>query len=393
LPTAAANPSLTTRYNGLDTLRALAIVAVMAFHRFGRTLPDSLAPVSHLGWMGVDLFFVLSGYLIGSQLLRPIALGRRLELWSFYRKRLYRVLPAYLVVVALYFLLPAWREDPGVSPLWEYLTFTENLFVDYGKNQAFSHVWSLCVEEHFYLFLPIIVLLLARKPALWKTVTTLAAFLIAGIAVRGFIVLHTLQPLARAGQDWDLPYMERLYYPTWNRLDGLLAGVALALIQHFRPAWWASLRTRGHRLLLAGSALIGLAIWLLVDRWDSVFGRPAVGDIIGFPIASLGLALVVASALSQNSLLARARIPGAKTIAILAYSLYLTHKAIFDLTNRLFPNLEQTGGLLWFAASASACLIAAAILHLAIERPFLTLRDRHSTRAAITQTIESEPAL
>jgi peptidoglycan/LPS O-acetylase OafA/YrhL len=104
--------------------------------------------------MGVDLFFVLSGYLIGSQLLKPFRSGEHPRLWDFYRRRLYRILPAYLAVLALYFLVPVWREQDGISPLWQFLTFTENFFVDYAKNEAFSHVWSLCVEEHFYCCCP-----------------------------------------------------------------------------------------------------------------------------------------------------------------------------------------------------------------------------------------------
>jgi hypothetical protein len=76
---------------------------------------------------------------------------------------------------------PLWREAPGMSPLWQFLTFTENFFVDYSVNQAFSHVWSLCVEEHFYLLLPMIVLLMSRKAAAWKTIALLAFFVALGL--------------------------------------------------------------------------------------------------------------------------------------------------------------------------------------------------------------------
>src|ERR1700677_1500492 len=89
------------RLPGLDTLRALAIAEVMVFHLRG-LLPDAFQPIARFGWMGVDLFFVLSGYLIGSQLLKPVRDGRRVSLLGFYRKRAYRILPVYLVVLALY---------------------------------------------------------------------------------------------------------------------------------------------------------------------------------------------------------------------------------------------------------------------------------------------------
>src|ERR1035438_5372609 len=86
-----------SRAHGLDTLRSLAILSVVTYHVFVfhdlGTLPDFLVPAATLGWMGVDLFFVLSGYLIGSQLLRPYLAGEHRRLWDFYRNRLYRVLP------------------------------------------------------------------------------------------------------------------------------------------------------------------------------------------------------------------------------------------------------------------------------------------------------------
>ena len=124
--------------------------------------------------MGVDLFFVLSGYLIGSQLLRPLSRGERVSLPAFYRKRAYRILPAYLVVLLFYLIWNVRHGSAGMSPLWEFVTFTQNLFYKYGKEYQFDHVWSLCVEEHFYLLLPVMVLWLARRPALWKTATVLA---------------------------------------------------------------------------------------------------------------------------------------------------------------------------------------------------------------------------
>jgi peptidoglycan/LPS O-acetylase OafA/YrhL len=64
-------------------------------------------------------------------------------------RRAFRVLPAYLTVLLFYFAIPGFREAPGLSPAWQFLTFTENFRIDYLHDQAFSHVWSLCVEEHF----------------------------------------------------------------------------------------------------------------------------------------------------------------------------------------------------------------------------------------------------
>ena len=79
-------------------------------------------------------------------------------------RRALRVLPAYLTVLGVYLAVPGARESEGMAPLWQFLTFSANLFQDYFHNRAYSHAWSLCVEEHFYLLLPAAVWLLARRP-------------------------------------------------------------------------------------------------------------------------------------------------------------------------------------------------------------------------------------
>ncbi|WP_263382795.1 acyltransferase family protein [Granulicella arctica] len=377
------------RLPGLDTLRSLAILAVMLFHLQG-VLPESFHPVARFGWMGVDLFFVLSGYLIGLQLLRPVTRGEQPSLRDFYRRRAYRILPAYLVVVTLYVLVPLWRESPGISPLWQFLTFTENLFVDYSIHQAFSHIWSLCVEEHFYLILPVLVIALMRRPSFWKTAAALAFVLLIGIATRSYGLIHTLRPL---GEDnFSLAYIEHIYYPTWTRLDGLLAGVILALMQSFRPAWWSAVTRRGHLTFGAGLALFALSLWLFANRFSSLTGAAAWGTVIGFPILSLAFALLVASGVSRNGYLSRLRIPGAQTVATLAFGLYLIHKEIVHLDQHVFPNLTADPNAKATLLYAVTCLLAAALLHLSVERPFMQLRDHRSARRTEEQ-MRTEPAL
>jgi peptidoglycan/LPS O-acetylase OafA/YrhL len=385
------NPA--SRSHGLDTLRACAILAVMAFHRFD-TIPEPLIQVTRFGWMGVDLFFVLSGYLIGSQLLKPYSQGEAPRFWEFYRKRLYRVLPAYVVVLALYYLAPWWRESPKIGPLWQLATFTANLLTDYTVNHAFSQAWSLCVEEHFYLFLPLIVLVMMRRPSLRKTVALIAVLSAAGIAIRSYVLLHDILPVARSKASYRDFYLMHIYYPTYNRLDGLMAGVALALIRLFRPAWWSALMRRGHLLTCSAAGLIGSAVWLFQDVWNTPSGATPAGIVIGFPILSLGLALLAASALSHNGLLSRVRVPGAKAVAILSFSLYLTHKEVYGITGRILPGLRDAGGYPWLAVLLCTCLGASSLLYFGVERPFLLLRDRHQRReVSLDRAMEAEPAL
>ncbi|AEU38886.1 acyltransferase family protein [Granulicella mallensis] len=386
---------ISTRIAGLDTLRALAILAVMAFHLSWR-LPERLMPVARFGWMGVDLFFVLSGYLIGSQLLRPVSRRQEISLIEFYRKRAYRILPAYLVVLGLYLLWPAWHEDKAMSPLWQFLTFTENLFVDYSKNHAFSHVWSLCVEEHFYLVLPLLVLWLSRRPALWKTVSVLLFFVVLGVAMRSYELVHVLRPLDTNGDEFSTRYIERIYYPTYSRLDGLLAGVALALIRIFRPAWWSAIARRANWLLLAGCALVGGCVYLFFNRFSSDTGPAAVGIVIGYPLLSLGLAFLVVAAIETRSWLGRVRVPGAKLLATLAFSLYLTHKEIARLDSLYWHHLAQARDWRSVLLLGVTCVAGAAILYLCVERPFLALRDHREKRVPVSSVDEEarlEPAL
>ncbi len=150
------------RAMGPDVFRALAILLVMLWHLPRPATLESLVGLKQYAWAGVDIFFVLSGYLIGRQLLEPLAQGRPISLSNFYLKRALRILPAFLVVLSLYVFLPALREAPEMKPAWRFLTFTMNFGLDYRVTGAFTQAWSLCVEEHFYLLLPVLVLLLSR---------------------------------------------------------------------------------------------------------------------------------------------------------------------------------------------------------------------------------------
>ncbi|HTX77713.1 MAG TPA: hypothetical protein VMD29_15995, partial [Terracidiphilus sp.] len=232
------------------------------------------------------------------------------------------------------------------------------------------------VEEHFYLALPLIVLAMMRRPSARKTAIVFAGFVFAGIAIRSFILFHSLRPMAEAGQWPSGHYLTLIYYATYSHFDGLLVGVGLAVIKTFRPAWWAVLARRGHLQMLAGLGLIVACPPLFAERYVSASGVTAVGDVIGFPVLSLGLGLLVASAMSENGLLSRIRVPGAKLVATLAYSLYLTQKEMIHLVSEWFPALDKRGGLPWLAVYVVCCMAVAGALYLCVERPFLKLRDR-----------------
>lgn len=357
------------RLPGLDLLRALAIVWVMLFHSFlvGGLGPD-FAWLSRYGWAGVDIFFVLSGFLIGTQVLRPLQRGEPMRFGDFYARRAWRILPAFAVVLALYACVPGWREAPGLQPWWQFASFTVNLLIDYERNQAFSHAWSLCVEEHFYLVFPLLAWALTRRPSAWKCLGTWVALVALGIGLRSVVWLH--DAAADPARNW---YIEDIYYPTWMRADGLLVGVMLAALRVYRPQAWARWQQRSNLCLLAGLATCALALWLFRDRTG------LLANSIGWPLLSSGIGLMVVAGADRRSLIGRWSLPGAGWIAGISYSLYLSHKIAFHLVQVNLEPLLPDVGALRFAVYALAALAGGAALHHLVERPFLRWRDRRAT--------------
>jgi peptidoglycan/LPS O-acetylase OafA/YrhL len=365
------------REPGLDLMRAIAILWVMLFHMRFVLQRGIWSGPGNYGWMGVDLFFVLSGYLIGSQLLRPYTRGSRPSIGGFYMRRAFRVLPAYWTVLLFYFAIPGFREAPGLSPAWQFLTFTENFRIDYLNDQAFSHVWSLCVEEHFYLVLPLLIFLLMRQPSFGKALSVILGILCFGIAIRTYIYLHQVQVFPRDDYDFALAYAEKIYYPTHTRLDGLLVGVILATIKIFRPAWWQRAMSHGYLLLVGGIALCAWAMWLFADRLSFS------AAVVGYPLLSMGLGLLVASSVAPTSPLSKVR--GFGLIAALAYSTYLTHKEVIHFVYHHLPRLVEARGWVALIVYFAFSFAAAFVLYMAIERPFLRLRERISSKPAKAQ--------
>jgi peptidoglycan/LPS O-acetylase OafA/YrhL len=359
---------------GLDLLRAIAIGWVMCFHSFlVGGLNHHFAWLSRFGWMGVDLFFVLSGFLIGSQVLYPLTHGQAFSLRVFYIRRAFRILPAFWVMLALYVAFPWLREAPGLEPWWKFATFVVNLSIDYARNAAFSHAWSLCVEEHFYVCFPLLAWGLSRRLSARAFVSLILTLVVLGIASRTAVWLHDSH--AAPVRNW---FIEDIYFPTWNRLDGLLAGVALAALKASRPSAWQALGAYANRALMGGILIVALAGWLFWDRTG------LLANSIGWPILSLGLALLVFAGAQRNGLLGRHAVPGAAWVAAVSYSLYLIHKPMYHIVGALYGDTLSRNGLLAFAGYAAASLFGAALLYYLVERPGLNLRDRYLSRTSIT---------
>ncbi|PHV08414.1 acyltransferase [Janthinobacterium sp. BJB412] len=351
------------RAKGLDTLRAIAIALVLMTHYTGFVSGSpTFGFVGRVGWAGVDLFFVLSGYLIGNQILSALARKEDFSLKVFFAKRLLRTLPNYYVVLAAYFLLPDLLKGSSTAPLWRFLTFTQNFGLEYG--QTFSHSWSLCIEEQFYLVLPLAVLAVAScRNALRVGWTLIVGAILVGMAARGMAWLAD-------GHD---AFAAETYYSTLGRFDELLPGVAIAMLKNFHGALYEKILRKGNLLLVVGLAAV-IAILYCVNQG---FPNTMLSTTLGFSLLAMSYALLLMAALSPNSILSRVGVPGATSLALWSYAVYLMHKPIFMLAA---PHLRRmnvdTGAPLTVLLVFAAGIFGGWLLFRFVETPFMQLRAR-----------------
>lgn len=358
------------KLSGLDHLRSLAILMVLFYHYRMFQHPQWLDQIMGFGWTGVDLFFVLSGYLISYPLFVNIASGKSISLPEFFIKRFFRIIPAYLAVLAIYFLFPAFHEREALPPLWKFLTFTQNFNFDIKNYGTFSHVWSLCVEEHFYLLFPLVLATLLHFKAWRKAGILLPALFLFGIGIRLYCWYALIAP--HTGEDnYFIIWYRHMYYPTYTRLDGLLAGVSIAALFAFKPAVKAAVTKRGNTLLLLSLAVLTGA-WFLCDEQQSFHA-----SVFGYPLVAAGYGLMVVAAVSPSCILYRYNSRVTALIAKLSFALYLSHKGVIHLVQ---PLLAQTGippkGNLMLVVCLLIAVLGALILNKAVEAPFLRLRQR-----------------
>lgn len=359
------------KFYGLDHLRAFAIIYVFLFHYFiiSGGQPEWLPNMASFGWTGVDLFFVLSGFLISSQLFSQINKGQNISFKLFFLKRFFRIVPAFLVTVALYFCFPFFREKESLPPLWKFLTFTQNLGLNLKDSGTFSHCWSLCVEEHFYLFLPIILIFVQSAKILKKAYWIIIALFLLGFAIRIYSFNHLYLPKMEDGNAWMYWY-KYIYYPTYNRLDGLLVGVSIVAIYQFLPTGWNKIARYGNLFIVLGLMVLTGAYFLCEDNMMTFNA-----SIFGFPLIAVGYGFMVVGAMSPTSILYKWNSKVTSFIATLSYAVYLTHKGVINMTHQLLFDYKIDNNLM-LLISAATCIGFAYLLHLTIEKPFMKLRNR-----------------
>ena len=355
----------------LDGLRAVAITLVM-FHHFAYSPDSSMAVraiglVTGAGWIGVDLFFVLSGFLITGICLDHGGSG---FFRAFYARRALRILPIYAVVlgVIMVFSFAAGHALPGVAWL---STFTTNILLSRTGDcravpQAARHLWSLAVEEQFYLVWPFVVAALSTR----------RAALVAAAAVPAAIVF-------RAMLVWSGSSLLSAYLLTPARMDSLAIGALLAFANR-NPAIWDAFGRRLERLQRVPLRhwVVGLMIVCLVVATSSDGAEPYSPpmQIAGFSLiaALAGLTLAVTLSADYGTALRHAlRYPAARAVGRYSYAMYLIHVPINVALRDAGLGPRGVIQVLAFVAGASAVTyVLAATSWRVVEYPALRLK-RH----------------
>ena len=384
----------------LDGVRGLAILAVMALHFCGEITPvnifeRSVAKVTGYGVWGVDLFFVLSGFLITGILLGTKGTPGYFK--NFYIRRTLRIFPLYYaVLILLFILLPLGalaRYDASLSQMqsvqgwiWPYLT---NYYL--APQTSFSipylsHFWSLAVEEHFYLLWPIVILVLSRRAALWGC----ALFAITALALR--IGFESMAP--------DALYADVL---TPCRLDALcigawfaIAGRGSAPLDPARLGRWAA---------AASGGVLAVSVWhVLNPQLDAI-----TLEVRETFLAILFGASIYAAAYHPGLARTRAmlRAPWLRTLGKYSYGLYVFHGlvAYFLARHSLVPLLQAVvrnhtlAAAMQVAISVTASVLISVASYEFFERRFLELKDRFGSSAkrirvpTNVSTLTDSPAL
>ncbi len=341
----------------LDGMRGIAILLVF-FHHAG-------IPIIHGGHIGVDIFFVLSGFLITALLWREYENYGRVSLKNFYIRRLLRLTPALALLLVLFggFTLLT-KSGEALLKTGKAIFYTAfylsdfALAFDFAALGSLEHTWSLAIEEHFYLLFPLtLVLLLARK---WSRRSILMLF---GVLII-LIAVHRIFLWGPTSQE-----IHRVFYGFDTRADGLLVGCVLGLL-----ASWNKLPPVRLSFALPAAAVLFFACIFI--SWDSAVYA------YGLPVINLSAALVLAFILtSPPAWLANRSLVW---IGMISYGLYLWHNPIFILIRE---RITESPWIILVLGSA-ASVVCAGFSYYLLEKPCLKLKERFTTPAAEKETFE-----
>jgi peptidoglycan/LPS O-acetylase OafA/YrhL len=380
-PPARLDVQLPPHLPALDGLRGVAIFLVVA-HMLGLlqapTGPfgEAVSLFFATGWIGVQLFFVLSGFLITGILLDTRGAPNYLQ--AFFARRFLRIFPLYYGTLAVAFLIlpalgvlpaPLAHDRPHQVWLWTYLS--NWVLAHDARSETFPHFWSLAVEEQFYLVWPFVLRALDARRCLALCVALALAALAARVG------------LLAAGVSRDA-----LYTFLFTRMDALaLGGAAAAALRVPAASRWLVARRRA---LPAAS----LAVLVVGALSTDVYALPTfAGSTIGYLLLSVAFALAVLGAATaeltppSRSLILRAA--PLRTLGKYSYAIYVFHKPLHDfvgkpLLARLHIDATRSAGaaIVYVLAGLSAVLLAAFLSYHLYEKHFLRLKGRFVPRLA-----------
>jgi peptidoglycan/LPS O-acetylase OafA/YrhL len=346
-----ARPSTLRYLPGLDGLRAISVLAVIVFHHY--LIGGHEVCWAPGGFLGVEVFFVVSGYLITSLLLGERRETGRVSLRNFYLRRARRLLPALFTLLAVIIVFAILFLPDSISTLrpdsLAALTYTSNWWqmiahrsyiAEAGRPELLKHLWSLAIEEQYYLAWPFLLVFGLRKLGRQRMLATMLCTA---------LVSTLLLALSAHGS------VDDAYYATYTRLSGLLLGSAFAF--SFAPYRIRGLPGRGVRAALDVAGAFGLLVLLAAFGMLHHFGIdgfsfPAshTDNLLvfhgGFLLVDVATLLVIAAAVHPSSDVGRAL--GWKPlrwIGLRSYSLYLWHYPIFCITR---PELDIHRVGIWF---------------------------------------------
>jgi peptidoglycan/LPS O-acetylase OafA/YrhL len=364
---------------GLDIVRFWAITLVMINHS-GPFLPEfkSKWHIEFLsGFLGVELFFCLSGFLIGTILIKVIN-GNHTgikDLLSFWVKRWFRTIPIYWVCLVLYaacfwyFRYPEFGTITNLHFL-RYFVFIQNLF--YYHPPFFEVSWSLCIEEWFYLIFPVVLFILlkcrlSRKSAVLLTVGVIIS---AAFIFRLWLYFHLLHSPEASSYSWDLGIRKIVIF----RLDATVYGVMLAFVNYY---YRETLFKFKKILTWTGACLFGLGcIFFGVFAEQNIFNFCSV--VLLFPMVNLGFSMLLVNFFDIEKSRRFPRISNLiERISLISYSIYLLHFTIWAFFYHFFtPAFSPIVKVAFFAAFWLVTYFTSVLTYTYIEQPVLRLRDK-----------------
>jgi peptidoglycan/LPS O-acetylase OafA/YrhL len=318
-------PDSSRRIPQLDGLRGVAIAMVLVYHLAGGVagiqpqFPALIAFPINFGWSGVDLFFVLSGFLIGGILLDARQSPNYFRV--FYRRRVCRIFPMYFASLAAYLLAVHFVQAPEtpyllhpVIPWQATVTFMQNFWMAF-RNQpgawALAPTWSLAVEEQFYLTLPALIYFVKPERLVW--------------VLTGGIILAPLIRLAIFLANPKLIHAMAFLLPC--RMDSLLFGVLIAYFLR-KPGAWDTLRAHRRHLWTAVEVLTVLCVLMMAFRTE--YSAPVL--LVGYDLLALLFSGILLLALLEDSIAGLLRAKWLMALGTISYCVYLIHELVFGMT-------------------------------------------------------------